>query len=60
MMDDRSECERNNDAKRHANRVLHEHVLVRLLKILRTLKLCLAPHYVHTLIIILCGLKGLD
>lgn len=30
MMDDRSEYERNNDAKRHANKAfLHEHVLVR-------------------------------
>ena len=30
VMDDRSEYERNNDAKRHANKVfLHEHVLVR-------------------------------
>ena len=29
-MDDRSEYERNNDAKRHANKAfLHEHVLVR-------------------------------
>ena len=29
-IDDRSEYERNNDAKRHANKVfLHEHVLVR-------------------------------
>ena len=30
VMDDRSEYERNNDAKRHANKVfLHEYVLVR-------------------------------
>ena len=29
-IDDRSEYERNNDAKRHANKTfLHEHVLVR-------------------------------